>query len=581
VLNDLKIFLRLLAPHKKRLSLAVLFGSIAGFVTGSVLVKGVEKLFTLIMDGERGLSATEVAAIAAGFPLIFVVIGIGVFGSAYLLNYAGLDSISRLRAKVFKQIQLLPLAYFESNKTGDLISRITADATILQQTITYIARNVMIQPAVAIGAVYQLTALAVHNEGVYKIYICLLALPFVIFPIRRFTHKIEKKARQQQEELGALTNNLSQNLTASREIRAFNLQERENKRFSHRLAELFRSQMKVVKYQFGLGPVVEVCSSIGLSIAFIIGYYNGVTGAVFTAIFLALYLLYSAVKKLGTFASELKKGVASFQRIEEILESPVDIDDPEKPIEVTQIGGEIEFRDVSFSYGETAALKAANARIQKGDICALVGPSGAGKSTFANLVPRFYDVSEGAIFLDGHDLREFKLNDLRENIAIVSQEPVLFDDTILENIRLGRQDATDEEVREAARQAFAHDFISDKVAFQEGYNTVVGERGARLSGGQKQRIAIARAFLRNAPILILDEATSALDSESEAQVQVALDKLVSGKTVLIIAHRFSTIKNANKILVFNEGKISDSGSHDELYNRSPLYQALYDQQQST
>lgn len=581
MLKDLKTFLLLLADHKKRLSIAILFGTIAGFVTGSVLVKGVEQLFTLIMDGERNLSTSEVAAIAAGFPVIFVVIGVSVFSSAYLLNYAGLDSISRLRGKVFNQIQVLPLAYFESNKTGDLISRITADATILQQTITFIARNVMIQPAVAIGALYQLSVLAIENEGVYKIYLCLVALPFVIFPIRKFTHKIERKARQQQEELGALTNNLSQNLTATREIRAFNLQARENQRFTQRLADLFRSQMKVVKYQFGLGPVVEVCSSIGLSIAFIIGYYNGVTGAVFTAIFLALYLLYSAVKKIGTFASELKKGVASYQRIEEILDSPVDIDDPESPIEIDTVAGDLEFKDVSFSYGDTPALKSATARIQKGDICALVGPSGAGKSTFANLVPRFYDVSTGGIFLDGHDLRSFRLNDLRDQIAIVSQEPVLFDDTILENIRLGRQDASDEEVIEAARQAFAHEFISDVANCPDGYNTIVGERGARLSGGQKQRIAIARAFLRNAPILILDEATSALDSESEAKVQVALDKLVSGKTVLIIAHRFSTIKNANKILVFSEGEISDTGSHEELYQRSKLYKALYDQQQGS
>lgn len=581
MLKDLKTFLLLLADHKKRLSFAILFGSIAGFVTGSVLVDGVEKLFTLIMDGERNLSTSEVAAIAAGFPLIFIVIGVSVFTSAYLLNYAGLDSISKLRAKVFNQIQVLPLAYFQSTKTGDLISRITADANILQQTITFIARNVIIQPAIIIGATYQLTKLAIENDGVYKIYLCLVALPIVIFPIRKFTHKIEKKARQQQEELGALTNNLSQNLTAAREIRAFNLQERENNRFLSRLSDLFTSQMKVVKYQFGLGPVVEVCSSIGLSIAFIIGYYNGVTGAVFSAIFLALYLLYTGVKKLGTFASELKKGVASYQRIDEILDSPVDIDDPEEPVQVSQVEGDIEFRDVSFSYGDTPALKSAHARIQKGDVCALVGPSGAGKSTFANLVPRFYDVTVGGIFLDGHDLRRFRLTDLRDQIAIVSQDPVLFDDTILENIRLGRQDATDAEVREAARQAFAHDFISDETNCPNGYETLVGERGTRLSGGQKQRIAIARAFLRNAPILILDEATSALDSESEAQIQLALEKLVSGKTVLIIAHRFSTIKNANKIIVFSEGQILDTGTHQELYPRCLLYKSLYDQQQAS
>nr|WP_246462414.1 ABC transporter ATP-binding protein [Pelagicoccus albus] len=556
-------------------------GSVAGLVTGGGLTNGVEQLFTLILSDDRELSTSQILGVAASFPILFVILGICVFASAYLLNYAGLASIQSLRSRVFSRIQLLPLAYFQSSKTGDLISRITADTTVLQQTLTFIARNVITQPATIIGAVFYLYYVAAKNDGVYQIYLCLIALPIVIFPIRKFTHKIERKARQQQEELGALTNNLAQNLTAAREIRAFNLQERENRRFTERLADLFISQMKVVKYQFGLGPVVEVCSSMGLSIAFVIGYYNGVPGGVFTSIFLALYLTYTAVKKLGTFASELSKGVASYQRIAEILESPVDIDDPAQPVELQNVLGNIEFHSVSFSYGSTPALKDASAVISQGDICALVGPSGAGKSTFANLVPRFYDVSEGRITLDGHDLRDMRMNDLRDQIAIVSQDPVLFDDTIMENIRLGRQDATDEEVMEAARQAFAHDFISDETNCPQGYETVVGERGARLSGGQKQRIAIARAFLRNAPILILDEATSALDSESEAKVQVALDALVAGKTVLIIAHRFSTIKNANKIIVFNEGKIADIGAHEELYSRCPLYKSLFDQQQAS
>ncbi|MBK1878010.1 ABC transporter ATP-binding protein [Pelagicoccus mobilis] len=581
MLSDLKIFLRLMADHKKSVIFSILLGSVAGLVTGGGLTNGVERLFTIILSEDNSLSTSQVFGVAAAFPIIFIVLGVCVFSSAYLLNYAGLASIRDLRAKVFARVQCLPLAYFQASKTGDLISRITADTAALQQTLTFIARNVLTQPATIIGAVFYLYWVAANNEGVYKIYLCLIALPIVIFPIRNFTRKIERKARKQQEDLGELTNNLAQNLSATREIRAFNLQERENSRFASRLAELFISQMKVVKYQFGLSPVVEFCSSIGLSIAFIIGYYNGVPGGVFTSIFLALYLTYSAVKKLGTFASELSKGVASYQRIEEILASPVDIDDPDQPIEFDNIQGEIEFRNVSFSYGDTIALKSADARIQKGDICALVGPSGAGKSTFANLVPRFYDVSHGGIYIDGHDIRHFRVDELRNQIAVVSQEPVLFDDTILENIRLGRQDATDEEVREAARQAFAHDFITDTSNCPNGYDTLVGERGARLSGGQKQRIAIARAILRDAPILILDEATSALDSESESKVQAALDKLVSGKTVLVIAHRFSTIKNANKILVFNDGEIADSGSHQELFERCPLYQTLYNQQLSS
>lgn len=568
-----------MADHKKSVALALALGSLAGLLTGGGLTTGVERLFTLVLTEDRNLSTSQIIGVAATFPILFLLLGLAAFASAYLLNRAGLAAIRDLRQAAFSHIQLLPLAYFQNAKSGDLISRITADTGALQQTVVFIARHVITQPATLVGALFYLYYVADKNEGVYQIYLCLIALPIVIFPIRNFTRKIATKAYLQQNELGALTNNLAQNLTAAREIRAFNLQDRENKRFAQRLADLFISQVKLLKYQFGLGPVVEICSSIGLSIAFVIGYYNDVPGGVFTSIFLALYFTYSAVKKLGAFASELSRGIASYKRIAEILDSPVDIRDPANPIESGQGEGGLEFNDVSFNYGETPALKSASVRIQKGDICALVGPSGAGKSTFANLVPRFYDVSSGAILLDGHNLRSFRLTDLRDQIAVVSQDPVLFDDTILENIRLGREGATDEEAREAAKQAFAHEFISDLTNCPHGYETLVGERGTRLSGGQKQRIAIARAFLRNAPILILDEATSALDSESEAKVQAALEKLVAGKTVLIIAHRFSTIKIANKIIVFNEGSIIDTGTHEELYSRCLLYRSLYDQQQ--
>ncbi len=578
MLNNLKVFLRLLAGYKKQLYLAILIGSIAGIGTGAVLTKGVERLFSLILSGDRDLSASEILLVASSFPTIFLLIGLCVFGSAYLLNHAGLAAIRDLRDKVFAHLQLLPLSYFQSSKTGDLISRLTADIQAMQQTLTFVARNVITQPATILGAIYYLYDVASKNEGVYQIYLCLIALPIVIFPIRHFSHKVERKAREQQEELGGMTNTISQNLSAAREVRAFNLQDKERLQFSRRIAELFKAQMKVIKYSFSIGPVVELCSSIGLSIAFLIGYYNGVEGGVFTAIFLALYFTYTAVKKLGTFSAELHKGVASYLRVQEILDTRITVKDPDQPLPLESVEGEIEFRDVSFSYGEVNALEAVNARIQKGDICALVGPSGAGKSTFANLVPRFYDVSHGGVFLDGRDIRRFRANDLRNHIAIVSQDPVLFDESILENIRLGRQDATDEEVREAARQAFADEFISDPENCPQGYETIVGERGARLSGGQKQRIAIARAFLRQAPILILDEATSALDSESETKIQQALGKLVAGKTVLIIAHRFSAIKNATRILVFDDGAIIDTGSHTELYARCDLYRNLYDRQ---
>lgn len=575
MLKDLKLFLALLRPYKKRVRFALLVGGIAGLCTGAGITLGAEKLFSIVLNGEQSMELKRLILVASIFPLLFLTIGVSTFLSTYHLNYAGLGVIRDLRAELFTHIQRLPLAFFQTKKTGDLIARLTADTQAMQYALTITGRDLAIAPLTFLGAVSMLAYKGWQHDGVVYIYCSIALLPLVIFPVRKLTQKLGQKAKTQQEELSSVTNDLSQNLGAVKEVRAFNLQDRETRRFSKGLSELFHSQMKVVKYTFSLSPVVEIISSVGLASAFVVGYYKGVTGEVFIAIFAALYFSYSPIKRISYLAGELKKGAESLRRIREVINEPVSIEEPSSPVTINSIQGRIEFHKVSFSYGDSPALKNASAVIEPGCVCALVGPSGAGKSTFANLVPRFYDVLKGSISIDGIDIREFNTNDLRQRIAIVSQEPVLFDDTIAENIRLGRQDATDEEVFEAAQQAFADDFIKEQ---PNGYHTIVGERGTRLSGGQKQRIAIARAFLRNAPILILDEATSALDSESERMIQKALDKLVVGKTVLIIAHRFSTIKNATQILVFESGNIIDEGSHADLYASCPLYKSLYDQQ---
>ncbi len=575
MLKDLKSFLELLRPYRRRVRFALVIGGVAGLCTGAGITLGAEKLFAIVLNGEQDRALSEVVFIAGIFPLLFITIGICTFLSTYHLNYAGLSVIRDLRAELFAHIQRLPLAFFQTKKTGDLIARLTADTQAMQYALTITGRDLAIAPLTFLGAVAMLAYKGWEHDGVVYIYFSIALLPLVIFPVRKLTQKLGQKAKTQQEELSSVTNDLSQNLGAAKEVRAFNLQDREKRRFGERLGELFHSQMKVVKYTFALSPVVEVISSVGLASAFVVGYYKGVSGEVFIAIFAALYFSYSPIKRISYLAGELRKGSESLRRIREIIAEPIHIAEPEDPVSPDEIHGKIEFQNVSFSYGDSPALKNATAAIEPGTVCALVGPSGAGKSTFANLVARFYDADEGQLLLDGHELRQFRTTDLRRRIAIVSQDPVLFDDTIAENIRLGRLDATDEEVTEAARQAFAHDFIESQ---DDGYNTIVGERGARLSGGQKQRIAIARAFLRDAPVLILDEATSALDSESESMVQQALDKLVVGKTVLIIAHRFSTIRNATKIIVFDKGAIVDEGPHAELYDRCKLYRSLYDQQ---
>ena len=575
MLKDLKTFYALIRPYQGKIWLSAIFGSIGGALTGAGLTNGVERLFTGIFSDDRALMLNEIILVASIFPVLFLIIGGSNFFGAYLLHSAGLSAIRDLRIRVFDRLQLLSFSYFQKNSTGDLIARITGDTQMLQITLNYVARKFITQPATIIGAAYFLTLKAVQDEGVLEIYLCLAALPIVIFPIRHITLKLSRKAVKQQEEFGGLTQNIAQNLSAAREVRAFNLEERESTRFRDRAAQLFKSQMKVVKYGFSLAPVIETISSIGLSIAFVIGYYQGVGGGVFTGVFLALYFLYTAIKNLGMFAAELSKGAAALSRVEEILNEPIDVVDNSGAAPLKSVNGEIRFDHVDFSYDSNPALRSVNAQIPAGSTCALVGPSGSGKSTFVNLLPRFFDVANGSISIDGRDLRSVPLRELRQQIALVSQEPVLFDDTVMENIRLGRQDASNDEVMAAAEDAFADEFIR---SMDKGYNEIVGERGARLSGGQRQRIAIARAFLRAASILILDEATSALDTESEEKVQQALRKLIVGKTVIIIAHRFSTIDSAQQILVFENGQIVDSGPHDDLIVNSPLYRRLCNRQ---
>jgi len=387
-----------------------------------------------------------------------------------------------------------------------------------------------------------------------------------------------KRALQVQNQLGDLSAQFMENLSAAREVRAFGLEQREIDRFGHATKGLVTAQMKTVKYAQALTPAIELLSGIGIAATLVFAYSAQVKWDTFFAIITALYLCYEPIKKIGYLNTELNRGTASLDRLEHVLHEPVTITDPATPVPVTRLKGHLAFKDVTFSYGDSPALQHVNVSVPAGTVCALVGPSGAGKSTFANLVPRFFEVDSGGVSVDGIDVRAMKLADLRRNIALVSQEPVLFNDTIYNNLALGTAVASRDEILAAARSAHAHEFI---MQLPQGYDTMVGERGSLLSGGQKQRIAIARAFLRHAPILILDEATSALDSDSEAAVQEALRRLVQGKTVLIIAHRFSTIRDASMILVFNEGRIVAQGDHDSLYAGNALYKSLYDRQTGT
>jgi len=522
------------------------------------------------------LTTGQLILIALWLPVIFLIRGVSGYLNSYLIQLCGVRVLEALRLDFFRKLQVLPLSFLQQQTTGDLISRGLSDTNQLQNTLTTVANDLMKQPATLISAVGVLIYLAYTDQGVVLVLVCLIMIPLCVFPIRYVGRKLIKRAAQIQSHLGSVTERFSENLGAAREVRAFGLETREVGRFGQVTRALITWQMKAVKYAQALTPAIEIISAFGISLTLIYAYKVHVPLESFLALITALYSSYDPVKKLGAISSELKRGTASLDRLEVILNAPVAIADPADPVSVTRLRGGVGFQNVSFAYrSDTPVLRGVTVHLPAGTVCALVGPTGAGKTTFANLVPRFYDATTGAITIDGIDVRAMRLADLRRNIALVSQEAVLFHDTILNNILLGRQDATRAEVEAAARDAFAHDFIT---AFPQGYDTIVGERGASLSGGQRQRVALARAFLRNAPLLILDEATSALDSESEKFIQAALKKLMAGRTVLIIAHRFSTIRDASMILVFEQGSIVASGPHAQVYATSRLYKSLYDLQ---
>ena len=577
-LGRFRPYFRYLKAVRGPVTAAVVYGLIYGATSGLGLPTMIKYVFPPIFDQTNRLPNETVILIAACVPMLFLLRAVAGFLNSYYVQFAGVRILEFIRLDYFGKLQLLPLSFIQRKQTGDLISRGLADTAQLQFTLTLMANDGVKQPMALLGALGFLVWQAFTTDGVLLVLVSLAVVPLTVLPVRYVGKKILRRAEQMQSQLGDITSHFAENLSAAREVRAFGLEKRETERFAVATRGLVVAQMKIVKYAQALTPSIEVLSAFGIGATLVFAHRSGVKWETFISVITALYLCYEPIKKIGSLNSEMNRGAASLDRLEVVLHEPVTIADPAQPKTVTRLQGTIGFHDVSFSYGENAALRHVSVNIPAGTVCALVGPSGAGKSTFANLVPRFYETASGCVTIDGIDVRDMRLTDLRRNIALVSQEPVLFNDTIYNNLALGREGASRDEIMAAAREAYADDFIRQ---LPQGYDTIVGERGALLSGGQKQRVAIARAFLRRAPILILDEATSALDSESEAAVQDALRKLVVGKTVLIIAHRFSTIRDASLILVFDKGEIAAQGNHAQLYAGNALYKSLYDRQQST
>ena len=576
-MNRFRPYFRYLAAVRGPIALAILCGVLYGAASGAGLPLLVKHVFPRIFSPDASeVPFLQVVLVAAYIPFIFTLRAFSGYLNGYFTQFAGVRVLEALRLDYFRKLQALPLSFVQGKQTGDLMSRGLADTQQLQFTLTLLANDGIKQPATLVSALVAVAYLAVTSEGVLLALVCLAAVPLTVFPVRFVGRKVIRRAAQVQGQLGSVSSHFSENLAAAREVRAFGLEERETSRFAEACRALITSQMKIVKYAQALTPAIEVISAVGIAVTLVYAYRGGLALETFIALITALYASYEPVKKLGALSNELKRGTAALDRLEVVLNEPVTLADPAAPATVGRLRGALSFRDVTFAYQPgNPVLEGVTVEIPAGTVCALVGPSGAGKSSFANLVPRFHDVTAGAVLVDGHDVRALRLADLRRNVAVVPQDPVLFNDSILANILLGRPGASRAEAETAARDASAHDFIT---GLPQGYDTRVGERGAALSGGQRQRIALARAFLRDAPILILDEATSALDGDSEAAIQAALKKLMAGRTVLIIAHRFSTIRDATKILVFDAGRLAAAGSHADLHAANALYRSLHDRQ---
>ncbi len=547
---------------------SLLFGASSGFGIPAVF----ETVFRPVLEStDRAYTLWEVAALCLLLPGIFLVRGVTSFLGAYLLNKAGLYVLQSLQADLFAKFQALSLAFYDQHKSGDLISRVSNDTNAIRAVLLEVASDSIRQSAQMLAAVVFLIYLTFRHEDVVFLFLFLAAVPVLLLPVRLVRKRVKQRGREMMETLGEVTDHLSENLSAIQEVRAFNQQDTQKSGFRQRVNTLIGVQLKLVLYQKLQQPLMELIAVIVVSLVFGYAMLTSIPAETFTAMGAALYFALDPVKRLFNLLNNIHRTEGAFERIDAILDLEETVADAPDAQTVERLSGRIDVEQVSFAYGKETVLHEVSLGVEPGTVCAVVGPSGAGKSTFAKLLPRFYDAARGSIRFDGIDVRTIRLEDLRRNIAIVPQQTVLFNASVADNIRLGKPEASDAEVEQAAREAFAHEFISE---LPQGYATMVGERGDRLSGGQKQRIALARAFLRNAPILLLDEPTSALDSISERYIQQAMQSLMQGKTVLIIAHRLSTIRHADRILVFEAGRLVEDAPHETLLSRSEHYREL-------
>lgn len=510
--------------------------------------------------------------ISIGIVVVFLIRGIFYFAQSYLVSYVGQRVVIDIRGQLYRKFQRLPLAYYDNHRTGELMSYISNDVAALQNAMVDKLIELITESSIFVGSLAMMFYLD------WKLSLLTFAVvPMVGQAMKIFGRKLKRAGTLIQERLADMTAFLQESLAAVRVVKSFVREQHEIERYDRENERNFEAAMLNIRLMSMLTPTVEFLAALAVTVIVWFGGYEVVEGKI-TAGALVAFLTYAVnlanpVKRISRVFGTLQQAMAAADRVFELMDLPETIGDKPEAKPLPRVTGRVKVENVSFSYGEDApALRNISFEVQPGQMVAFVGPSGAGKSTIANLLPRFYDVTEGSILVEGMDVRDVTLGSLREQIGIVPQETMLFSGSVWENIRYGRLDATDEEVVEAAKAANADEFIRQ---LPEGYDTKLGERGVNISGGQRQRLAIARAILKDPQILILDEATSALDTESEKVVQAALDRLMVGRTSFVIAHRLSTILGADRILVIDHGEIVEAGTHEELLAKGGLYSNLY------
>ena len=502
---------------------------------------------------------------------IFLLKGVFDYGQAYLMSHVGQRIIADLREKIYNHLQSLSLSFFTRNPTGVLMSRITNDVSVVQGAVTDAVTGLLKDLFTIIG----LVGVVFYRDWRLAI-IALVVFPLAVYPIVKFGRKLRSYSSRSQTTMGDISTILLETISGNRIVKAFNMEEYEQKRFARENRKLFSIQMKSVRVRAVSHPLMEVLGGLGIACIVFYGGYNVIKGVAtpgtFFSFLAALLMLYEPVKRLSGFNNTVQQGLAAASRIFEVLDTAPEIRNKPGAKILTSVSRGIEYRNVSFQYDEDRVLKNINLQVKVGEMIAFVGASGGGKTTLVNLLPRFYDVSSGEILIDGRDIRDISQESLRSMIGIVTQQTILFNDTVRNNIAYGKISEPFGEIVKAAEAAYAHRFIQN---LPNGYDTVIGEQGVKLSGGERQRLSIARALLKNAPVLILDEATSSLDSESEIEVQKALEYLMQGRTTLVIAHRLSTIRKANRIVVIVNGVVVEEGTHEELLEKDGEYRKLY------